>query len=675
MRLQIAFIIAITTFDLLTSRLLAADCKSPVAVAGMMDLRSWSFEDCPMVELEGAWRLYWQRFVFPKNLDDPDINSGWQSVSVPDKWTRKQFKNRFSDGTGWATYWLRILLPSQRPRQLAFYFRDLRFAKKVFINGELYTESGVVSTTPDAEEAARQPILLTIDAKSEKIDLVIQLSNFQHRRGGIVTTPMLGDTEPIQNYIRKLTFTESLGLGSVLFIAFYYFVVWWYQKRSHLYFYFAMFGLFTVLRGVLASSERLLFSIVDLGFSLSYRLEFFSLFGMHYCIIMFLFRYLADDKSQSVLRLYRLAGWVFVSLALFVSPYVLSSFATIYMAIWISSISIVLYFIFKNRHNSSKASLTLLTSLLIPFAAGVHDIFFVKETFDIPIFTHSIAISMLIQASMLAKRFNVMFNKLRVAEMKNNRLRHEISHQNDVYRRDDYLRRLYLSLTMENVELVLRQIMRVQNQQLVQEKSVDFTTIFLQQRALTLHLKTMRHVSLRGLLSSQVELMTLDLSTVKSDCDALLRTASKGDIKVVYTERTDARLEHFKIAYDVWLSIFKIILFSLKKEIEGKRTIELSFDLTSFQLCLDIRVKPLYLAKRLREQIFTDYSVKDELEFFKSSENSPLVMALYLARTASKSHKAEFAVRSIGDDETSFSVLFPVELMVMADLTESRIAS
>lgn len=218
--------------------------EHPLAVKGVLDLRNWDFNQDGTLELRGEWEFYWDTlysytdFAQSKTQNPYYVHSGvlWKS-----------FPNHDFNLQGKATYHLKILLNNIK-NDLDINFEEAPYsAGKVFVNGNLIGSNGKVSINKETYNPSYY--IKTKPFKADSIiDLVIQVSNFEHNRsGGIIFNIKLGNAYNIA-YLKQKSFIVKLiiigGIFVVLIYHFAFYLMWSSEKRN---LYFSIFSFFILL--------------------------------------------------------------------------------------------------------------------------------------------------------------------------------------------------------------------------------------------------------------------------------------------------------------------------------------------------------------------------------------------------------------------------------------------
>lgn len=234
--------------------------ERPVAVRGTLDLTNWDFASEGPIPLNGEWGFYWQRHLKPADLTQtpPPIRTGW--IQVPGIWNGYKVAGQPISGDGYATYRLQVRLGYPRER-LAFKFLDMATAFAVYVNGQRLLTSGVPGKTPQTTRPRFEPQVIDFHAMSDHLDIVILVSNFYHRKGGVWEAIYLGSVDDIRAMRERRLLVNLMLFGSIAIIGLYHLSLFALRPgdRSTLY-----FGLFCLLIGlrIWTTGERYVMQLV-----------------------------------------------------------------------------------------------------------------------------------------------------------------------------------------------------------------------------------------------------------------------------------------------------------------------------------------------------------------------------------------------------------------------------
>ena len=257
--------------------------RGPQAVAGMLDLRSWDFAKKGEVSLAGQWD-----FASAALLDEAGAvgYAGWQTRIVPDFWTNPEGGLRSGAGAG--TYRLRVLLPPGKS-DLAIRNSTGMNAFELEVNGETILRVGKPSLDRASAVSAYRPGVTPIEAEGGSLDVLLRVSNYEYRLGGVWKPLILGDraalTREQQSAVSySIVFTvivATLGINSL--------IVFLFRRKEKSYLFFAVFGLIIALRPLVTGEYAIMGFIPAMPFELLVRLEYMTaMLGVPSAIAFFL---------------------------------------------------------------------------------------------------------------------------------------------------------------------------------------------------------------------------------------------------------------------------------------------------------------------------------------------------------------------------------------------------
>ncbi len=213
---------------IILSLLLALGCDdagAPRANNGVLDLRAWQLDDSSVLSLQGGWTFYWNKLVEPGESVEPD------GVAPIGRWNDKALNSGHElGGKGFATYRLLIHLRAE-PRQYAFALAPIVDATKFVVSrpdGQLLAEplrAGSVGTTRGTSHGIPRNGVLSFTAGGD-VMLTLQISNFEHARGGSGPAPLLGTTTAINARERHRRMADFFVLGLLILVSVQQLVQW-----------------------------------------------------------------------------------------------------------------------------------------------------------------------------------------------------------------------------------------------------------------------------------------------------------------------------------------------------------------------------------------------------------------------------------------------------------------
>jgi signal transduction histidine kinase len=309
----------------------------PIAREGVLDLRGYDIRDEGPLEVHGEWRFHWSTLISPTGITD---TSGYL-VQVPKAW--KQLKGVVPgvSAKGFASYQLRILVPPGL-ETVAFRFTEVFSGSGYYINGRNIGFNGLPGTNKYQAVFGFAPTIHVVPVRDTVLDLVVHVSNFEHRSGGIRGSVEVGTPMQIMSESAGRQYRDYFLLGAFLVISIYFMGLYLMGARLYILF-FSLIGLVMSFRILILSDTSL-----DAGAWISgisrLRLEYLS-FDLLVPLFVMMVRVLFPNDFPT--RLFRIIIWVCALMIVLVviSPVSLFSAVFIYYMIFVMVTAGVLMYV------------------------------------------------------------------------------------------------------------------------------------------------------------------------------------------------------------------------------------------------------------------------------------------------------------------------------------------
>lgn len=350
--------------------------QKPKAVQGVMDLSDWDFNSSGSLNLNGEWEFYWKNLYESENFQQGTL-SDVNYIQVPSTWNGLQVGNQKIVGEGYATYRLKVLLDDP-PTHLALKVRTIETAANVFVNGELLQQIGRVGEDKESMVPRYAPFIVSIpDAKNE-LEIIVQVSNYYHRKGGIWDRIELGIEENIRQMRHKALGLEFFLAGSILIMAMYHLFLYFLQKKEPYALYFGLFSIFIVIR-VFFTGEYAVNIFAHLQWATVIRMEYFSFYAAVPFFAVFFQCMFPTITPRKIINLNLFIGVKFALFVLIFPPWLFTYTAVPYELITLLFSIYGLFLLVKAIKYRFKGSLAFLFGFMAIFLGMLNDIMFANE--------------------------------------------------------------------------------------------------------------------------------------------------------------------------------------------------------------------------------------------------------------------------------------------------------
>jgi signal transduction histidine kinase len=349
-----------------------ARSNSPKAARGVLDLRDIDVNTEFIVRLNGEWEFYWEKMLRPADFYDHALSPDFYGT-VPAYWTDYPKEVTGGGRFGFATYRLSILLPEGFREPLGVDMPVFDSSYDIYINGEYCGWNGITGKSADESKPGYKRLFFRLDPDSDTLSIVINVSNYSHRRGGFWLPVKMGTFDKTRKQLAATWARDwsamSLLTGFSLF--FFFFFLLYPRERVLAYFCMATIGL--SLRP-LFTSNFLINDFLDLNWEWIIRFEYLGL----YCIVVGLLWFITVLYPSKTFRFFaNTVSWFFVAvfvMTLFI-PVKLFSYTT--FVIYPTLIILMIYSLARSLMGiigKNRIDIAYFLTFLLLIAGGIHDI-------------------------------------------------------------------------------------------------------------------------------------------------------------------------------------------------------------------------------------------------------------------------------------------------------------
>lgn len=307
----------------------------PRAKMGILDVTQLEFET-DVVSLDGQWEFYWNQFLNPNEVTSNPVT---EYVSLPSSWNKYTFNENTYSGDGYATY--RLTFITKTNKRLALKIPRLRTAYKLWVNGELIASAGEIGKSKDTMKPQYLPQVSFFEAKKGENEILIQVSNFYHRSGGMLESIKLGSEEKILELKLKNIAMEFILFGSLICIGAYHLTLFFFRRKkdsSSMY-----FGLFCVLMGIrimLGGECFFYYLFPEFSWEIAHKILTLTYYLGVPLVLLFFMSVFPEYFHKKIIKAAQIMGSIFTGIVL-LTPVRIFTVVNIVYQIW--SIGVILY--------------------------------------------------------------------------------------------------------------------------------------------------------------------------------------------------------------------------------------------------------------------------------------------------------------------------------------------
>jgi PAS domain S-box-containing protein len=368
-------IISVILFLLIACKPNISDGTVPRVVNGVLDLSAWDFDKDGPVALSGKWEFYWHSFLKPNDFskENPPIMSGL--IEVPGDWNGFEVNGDKISGDGYATYRLRILL-GETSERMAFKFLDMAVAFSAWLNGNRLTSSGIPGKTRDTTVPQFHPHVVDFHPDSERLDVIIQVSNFHHRKGGAWEAIHIGLADDIREVRQNALYFNFFLIGSILIMGVYHLGFFALRKKEKYALYFGI-CCFLIAASSLLTGERY---IIDLfptfGWEVHTKIAYLTFFFGIPAFAGYFKTFFPKECSKQVIYIINFVGVIFSVIVLLTPAKYYTYTAPLFQIFTILAAGYVFYALILALKHKRQGAFVFILGFVFLFLTLVNDILY-----------------------------------------------------------------------------------------------------------------------------------------------------------------------------------------------------------------------------------------------------------------------------------------------------------
>ncbi|OKL37446.1 ATP-binding protein [Domibacillus mangrovi] len=282
----------------------APDSPKIQSEEGILDLTQVHVSENPL-KLKGEWAFYWQELLSPEDIQIRSTRDGnndhW--ISIPGSWLGYRLDGQQLNGTGFATFRVVIELSEQdRNERLALRLPSIFHAYKLWVNGDMLAEVGAVGQDKSSVTPHLATKLVFFQPENDRVELVMQVANFHHKRGGITQYIELGGSDVLTVRTNLGIAAEMFVTASLLVIGVYHLLLFVLRRKDRATLYFGLFTMLLGIRSLLVGELLITQFWPAIPWELQFKIEYLILCSSGYIITMYSECIFPNYVSRRILR-------------------------------------------------------------------------------------------------------------------------------------------------------------------------------------------------------------------------------------------------------------------------------------------------------------------------------------------------------------------------------------
>ncbi len=381
----------------------------PLAQKGVLDISGLDLKERATAKLDGQWEFYWGKLLSAEDFQKtpPPDKDGY--IDMPSAWNGYSIKGKKLDGKGFATYRLTVIL-GRGYGPIALRILDMRTAYNLFVNGEKISSNGTVGISRDASRPQYLPVVADYTPRTDRLDIILQVSNYSHERGGAFHSITIGNKKEI-SAVRDLSLSfQIFMLGSLLIMSFYHLGLFLLRRDDRSPLYLGIFCLLIAVRPLVNGEYCLIQLYPHFNWEIMLKIEYLTLYMGLPVFAMFMNSLFPIEFHNKILRPVQVIGVLFSAVVIAAPAYIYSKTVVPYEIITLIASVYSVYAIILAFIRKREGSGIFIVGIMVLFVTVVNEILYDNMIINTGnFFPFGLFIFVLSQAFLLSLRFSKAF--------------------------------------------------------------------------------------------------------------------------------------------------------------------------------------------------------------------------------------------------------------------------
>ncbi len=375
-----------------------AQNECPEVKNGIMDLSSYAIEQKGSVYLDGKWEFYYNRLLRPGEFEDQSFDY----VQVPGTWSEIIHNEKELGSYGYATYRLKLRLPEHN-KIYTVRMPRVDVCYKIWVNGQSLLEIGKVGTNQESEEPRWFINEVSFLSQQGENEIIIQISNFHHRKNGFNGSIELGTPEQIVDSTLKDTAYTFFSVGLMLIMALYHFGLFSLRPKDYSKLFFGLTAFFVAMHQLANSQVNIMNFLPSLPFEAVLKTNYIANNLRVVSFVLFIYFSFKEEVNKYFVKVMAWYGIAMTLLILISNTKIYTHTLILFETIGVISITYILFALIKSTiHKRDGALYSLIGTLVLLAAASndiLHDAMIIRSFYAVPL---GLFVFIFLQSHMLA---------------------------------------------------------------------------------------------------------------------------------------------------------------------------------------------------------------------------------------------------------------------------------
>jgi diguanylate cyclase (GGDEF)-like protein len=319
--------------------------------------------------------IFWNKLLEPQELETTGTKkTGY--INLPRSWNGYIVNDKELSGDGFATF--RLLFKVDTSDRLGLKIPRIFTSYNLWVNGKQIASAGTIGKSEEASTPQYLPQVAFFEAMPGENEVVIQVSNFRHRSGGILEGLVLGNEKHILDLRYKSIALDLLLFGGLIITGTYHLALFLFREKEYSPLYFGLFCVLIGIRTLLVGERFFIYLFPGFNWEVAHKIQTSVFYVGTLLIIMFFKSLFPEDVSSRFVRVGQLIGLVFTGLVLATPAKVFTVFNPAYQIFALCTIIFLVRVCIKQLRKKTPGIGFIVGGALALFTTALNDIVFLS---------------------------------------------------------------------------------------------------------------------------------------------------------------------------------------------------------------------------------------------------------------------------------------------------------
>lgn len=273
--------------------------------------------------LDGEWFYFAEQLLQPTDVYQYILRDYNHTVQIPGS-----FKQQTGSANTYGTYATRVKIPDVFVgRTLAIYIPHQYSAYKMYVDRVEVASSGKVGTSSFEHVSKLSPQLGYVVPFTNELLLTLQVSSFEHQRGGFENSIYIGDASVVAKKFNTSIIWMLFVAGCIFIMGMFMILFAWFRRQERVFLIFGLFCICFSIRAFFAEPFFYTLTLVHIPYIWGTRIEYMFSYTSIFLLVCLVYQWYKRQFSKRILKLIAAILITVMSITLVTKPVVFQTAA------------------------------------------------------------------------------------------------------------------------------------------------------------------------------------------------------------------------------------------------------------------------------------------------------------------------------------------------------------